>query len=158
MTAIRQLGEVSLMKKRLLIVLFLTQLLFTACATTITKDLRLEGEDLPEAVARYWTYRVNNDLGMAYYYEHVSYTKMATRDFYMSRFVKNVRVDSFEILDIGKESGSEGYVPVKLRIKTSVIKGLPFPVPPQMENEITDLWVKKEGRWYRMNQTMTGLY
>lgn len=130
----------------------------SGCVSGI-KTGRPDNEGLRESVTRYWTYRMQNDLGNAYYYEHVSYTKLATREFYMGGFGGSaVIIKGFEIQDTGQEgSGPEGYTPVKLKLKLSW-PGAPFKVPAEMDNEITDLWTRQEGKWYHIQQKMTGFY
>jgi hypothetical protein len=141
-----------------LIPLAMICMLFLACATQ-SREGRPDGEELKEAVTKYWTYRVQYELGKAYYYENVAYTKLSTKEFYMKAFGgSKVIVKGFDLLEVGKEgSASDGYTPVKLKLRMSW-PGSTFRVPDTMENEITDLWIKKEGRWYHMTQQMTGVY
>jgi hypothetical protein len=145
------------MKRLMFSLLFLLALM--ACATTQIKEGRPDGEDLRDALTRYWTYRIQTNAAQSYYYEHVSYTKLATKEFYMGGFGgQPIVIRSFEILEIGEEgSGPMGYTPVQLKIKMSW-PGAPFPVPDIMENKMKDYWVKKDGRWYHLLARTTGFY
>ena len=142
--------------KRTVIFMLLSLLLCSCVATQIAG--RSHGEDLKESAMRYWTYRMDGDLYKAYDYEHVAYTGMATRQFYMKGFGGSpVLIKGFEIMEIGGEGAVDGYTPVQIKMKLSW-PAAAFKVKDVMEIEIRDLWVKKEGKWYHIQQQMTGFY
>jgi hypothetical protein len=146
------------MRKTFVVIATIMLIAFAGCAAGV-KEGRPDNEDLRTAAAQYWTYRMNNDLGNAYYYENVSYTGIATRQIYGGGYGGSpVSIKGFEIIDIEEEgSGPEGYTPVKMKIKLSWLSA-PFRVPDIMENEIRDLWVRHDNKWYHIQQKLTGFY
>ncbi|MCI4625525.1 MAG: hypothetical protein L3V56_06150 [Candidatus Magnetoovum sp. WYHC-5] len=147
-------------KIAILLVYIVWVLTFAVSCTSVSSDGRLKKETLEEAVKKYWQYKKENKMELAYLYENIYYKKIATKEKYLSGFGGDtLYINDFEIVKIGEEgSGTLGFTPATVKYSYSYPTA-PFPVPKTMQMQLVDLWVKqKDGRWYHIRQLAGGYY